>query len=150
MSSSIELNVMAGTASSADQATRLLREFFDCNQGKVVRIVVSLFSRKRSLNQNDYYWKMLSDHVLPVYREAGADWDAMDIHECIMGELGYVEILFDPKGKPYRKRKESKKFTTMEMEDYLSRFRAYCSTNLGVFVPLPNEQDIHLYNLRGQ
>lgn len=117
--------------------------------GKKITIAISEWKKARSAKQNKYMFGIIGKYLLPVYRESGSDWDTFDIHECIMSELGYTDIIFDPKGKPHRKRKHSSDFNIMDMEEYLSRFRAYCSANLGIFIPLPNEQEIELYNLQG-
>lgn len=117
--------------------------------GKKIVVKIKEWRKPRSAKQNKYMFGIIGKYLVPVYREGGNDWDAFDIHECIMAELGYTTVVFDPKGRPYRKRMHSSDFNTMNMEEYLSRFRAYCSANLGVFIPLPNEQEIKLYNLKG-
>lgn len=117
--------------------------------GKKIVVKIKEWRKPRSAKQNKYMFGIIGKYLLPVYRENGNDWDVFDIHESIMAELGYTTVIFDPKGKPHRKRMHSSDFNTLDMEEYLSRFRAYCSSNLGVFIPLPNEQEIELYNLKG-
>lgn len=124
-------------------------EFVKQFSGKKITIKIREYRKPRSAKQNKYMFGIIGKHLVPVYRENGNDWDEFDIHETIMSELGYTKVIFDPKGKPYRKRMHSSDFNTLNMEEYLSRFRAYCSNNLGVFIPLPNEQEIQLYQMRG-
>lgn len=124
-------------------------DFINQFDGKKIVVKVKEWRKPRSAKQNQYMFGIISKYLVPVYRESGNDWDEFDVHESIMAELGYTTVIFDPKGKPHRKRMHSSDFNTMNMEEYLSRFRAYCSSNLGVFIPLPNEQEIELYNLKG-
>lgn len=124
-------------------------EFVKQFSGKKITIKIKEYSKPRSAKQNKYMFGIIGKYLVPVFRQEGNDWDEFDIHEHIMAELGYTQVIFDPKGRPHRKRMHSSDFNTLDMEEYLSRFRAYCSNNLGVFIPMPNEQEIELYNLRG-
>lgn len=124
-------------------------EFVKIFSGKKITVKIREYRKIRSAKQNAYMFGIINKYLLPLYRESGIDWDVFDIHECIMSELGYTELIFSPNGKPHLKRKHSSHFNTMDMEEYLSRFRAYCSTSLGIFIPMPNEQEIELYNLQG-
>lgn len=105
--------------------------------GKRVQIIVNEHKGIRTKNQNSYYWKVLNDLVVPVYRETGHDWDADDVHEVIVAELGYTDVYFTPQGKPYTKRQSTRKFDSAKFSDFYTRFVTYCAQNLGIYIPDP-------------
>lgn len=113
--------------------------FLRMMEGRKLKISITEYKGKRSLNQNAYYFGMIGKYLVPIFNESGNAWDEFDIHTHLMGELGYVEVLYAPTGKPYAKRLHSSEFDKGEWELYMEKFRAYCATNLGIGIPLPNE-----------
>ena len=107
--------------------------------GKLVDITIEPHKKKRSLNQNAYWFGILDKYAVPVFREYGDNWSSFSIHEYVMNELGYQEVLSDKKGRLFVTRKHSSKFTTKDWEEFMERARAYLASEHGVFIPLPGE-----------
>lgn len=108
--------------------------------GKKVRITIAAYTKKRSKNQNDYWFAALDKYVVPKFREYGDNWSSWSVHEYVMNELGYQEVLTDPKGRLYVTRKHSKAFNTVQWEEFMERARAYLAQEHGILVKLPNEE----------
>lgn len=111
-------------------------------EGKRINISIAESQRKRTLRQNRYWFGILRKHVVPVFRDYGDNWDEFSVHEYVMKQLGYQEILTDHKGNDFVSRTSSSKFTTKQWEDYMQRARAYLATEHGIGLPLPNEVEI--------
>lgn len=107
--------------------------------GELVTIIIKPFEKKRSLQQNSYWFAMLDKYVVPVFREAGSNWSDFDIHEEIMKELGYEKAMVKPNGEIVAKRIHSKTFDTKQWEEFMERGRAHLATEYHIFLPLPNE-----------
>lgn len=107
--------------------------------GQLVDITVEKHKSKRSLNQNAYWFGMLEKYAVPVFREYGDNWSSFSIHEYIMNELGYQEVLADKKGRLFVTRKHSSAMKTGEFEEFLERARSYLATEHGIGIPLPRE-----------
>lgn len=108
-------------------------------EGKMVNITIEGAKKKRSLNQNAYWFGMLEKYAVPVFRGYGDSWSSFSIHEYVMNELGYHEVHTDKKGRLFATRKHSSDMKTAEFEEFLERARAYLATEHGVGIPLPNE-----------
>lgn len=116
-----------------------VRSFLRHCEGKQARIILGWELKKRSLDQNAYWFGVLDKHVVPVFRDYGDSWTAFKVHEYIMEELGYKEVLLDPQGKPFASRIHSSGFSTKQWEEFMERARALLATDHGIYVPLPNE-----------
>jgi hypothetical protein len=97
------------------------------HEGKRVAVTVKRETKKRSLNQNDYYWVV----VIELIRES-LGYTAQEMHEALKWQLLRVV-----KGK-YETVKSTSDLTTIEMEEYLEGCRRIGS-ECGIYVPLPNE-----------
>lgn len=85
--------------------------------------------KKRSNKQSAYYWgtciEILADFL---------GYTANEMHDAARWEL--LRVRRD--GKPDTVRSTSD-LSTVEMEDYLSRYRQWASVYHGCYIPLPNE-----------
>ena len=105
-----------------------------------IEVIVREYKKTRSTSQNSYWFAMLDKYVVPVFREGGDNWSSFSVHEYIMNELGYQEVLCDPKGKLFVCRKHSKEFNTVVWEDFMGRGREFLIRVHGIALPLPNEE----------
>ena len=96
--------------------------------GKDVEISIKSLSRKRSLNQNDYYWGVVIPYLLSVIQT-----DKDSLHHYIK-----TEFLADY-STPIPTVKSTTDLTTVEMEEFLTRVRNWASSEYGLYIPLPNE-----------
>ena len=109
-----------------DYAKRLLSEI-----KKPIQIIVVRKKKQRSLNQNAYYWltmKLIGEDLGYFAEEMHTVFAIMFLKKII--NLGTHSI------ESYR---STTKLTTVEFEEYLQNIRIFASSELGIFVPLPNE-----------
>jgi hypothetical protein len=109
-------------------------------EGKKAAITIAQARKRRSLNQNAYWFGMLNKYAVPVFRDYGDNWDEFSVHEYVMGELGYVETLVKPGGALFKVRKSSRNFSTKEWEEFMERARAFLLVEHGISLPFPNER----------
>lgn len=103
-------------------------------------IKIEKAKRKRSLNQNAYYWGVVLPAVVDIFLEYGDSITPEEAHEFCKQEIGCLQrVMINPSsGMLVKINCESKKLNTAEFEDYLEKCRAWCASN-GVVVSLPNE-----------
>ena len=97
--------------------------------------------RNRSTVQNAYYWFLLT----MLEQETGNDKDSFHAYfkykylreECIIYAIGGNKAVTDE----FETDKSTTKLTTIEFEDYLEKIRVFASSELGIFLPKPNETD---------
>ena len=99
-------------------------------EGKKCQVVIS--NIRRSIKQNSYLWAV--------------------VYEMIRSECGYLTtetvhfemqmlfwFMFGKTGEKIPKGTSNEEMTTSEMENYLSKIRAWASDFLNLYIPLPNE-----------
>lgn len=95
--------------------------------------------RKRSLQQNRYYWgvvcNLVSDHTGYAPEES---------HQ-IMAEMF---LSYENKGKAFTK--STTKLKTVEFEEYMEKCRRWAAMELQVYIPLPNEPGNFFYEPCGK
>jgi hypothetical protein len=95
--------------------------------------------RKRSLNQNAYYWGVVIPPILALLREHGNYVDAEDVHEFLKLRVGKLSrMIVTPDGEVQKSLGSTAKLSKMEFEAYLERVRAWAA-EFGVAIALPNE-----------
>jgi len=93
-------------------------------------------TKNRSNPENRYYWGVI---VELLSQELG--YEREEMHEILKAiflkektflktKAGVEEVAFA---------RSTSELNTAEFEDYLRRIRVFASTELGIFVPLPNE-----------
>jgi hypothetical protein len=108
--------------------------------GKRLILALREQKRRRSLNQNAYYWGVVLPPILQMFREAGNGVDAEDVHTYLKEHVGKLKQVFVTKdGEVLTGAGSTAKLSTQEMEVYLDRVRAWAA-EYGVAIPLPNEQ----------
>jgi hypothetical protein len=106
------------------------------------RLVLTLKEqkRRRSLNQNAYLWGVVYPPIVAMFRDAGNSVDADDVHSYLKEHVGKLKQVFvTADGEVLTGSGSTAKLSTMEMEGYLERVRAWAAEH-GVAVPLPNEE----------
>jgi len=81
--------------------------------------------------QNRYYWLILT--IL----EADTGQSKEDFH--IYFRSKYLFATKEINGEMIEYTRSTTELSTLEMEDYLSKIRMFGSSELGCFLPLPNE-----------
>jgi hypothetical protein len=114
---------------------RVIKLIGALNLDKLWQITIEPYRKKRSLSQNALMWKWIEEVVQHVYQHTGQDKD--DIHEFFKARFlspRWVKIA-DWRIRYYTTRK----MTTAEMSTYMDAIYAFCTSELGLFLPLPEE-----------
>jgi len=107
--------------------------------GKIIKITIEESKKKRSLNQNAYYFGVVVQAVLQMFIEAGNDVDDEEVHLFLKREVGKLtKIITDKQGNKSTILQSTARLSTIEFEQYLERIRAWAA-GLGVVIPLPRE-----------
>lgn len=104
-------------------------------EGKEACVVVKPLSEKqnRSLKQNAYYHGV----VLKILSEE-LGYTGLEIHEVLKHQFLPTHDFFF-KGEQYMIAPSTTDLNTAEFEEYLSHIRTWASSELGIFIPEPNE-----------
>lgn len=107
--------------------------------GKFAKITIEERKKKRSLNQNNFYWGCVVPAIVNMFNEAGNNVDSDQAHEFLKAEVGKLnQKIIMPDGEIMTVSGSTASLTTMEFEDYLTKCRAWAAT-WDVIIALPNE-----------
>lgn len=120
---------------AAKQLSDALRSF----PGKKVTVTVKPYQKRRSGNQNRYYFGVVIPLVTQFFRDAGNMVDAEDVHNYLKLRVGKLaQIMVTPDGEVTKTLGSTAKLSTAEFEAYMLRIRAW-GAEYGLIVPEPNE-----------
>lgn len=96
--------------------------------------------KRRSLNQNNYYWGVL----IPLSQQAiktewGEFWSKEKTHEFYKLHFNFVERINQDTGEIIKVSKSTTENTTSHQEDYHTQIRQFLKEWFNVDCPLPNE-----------
>ncbi len=97
-------------------------------EDKEVAVTVSRWTKQRTDNQNKYYWGV----VLKIIGDEIGD-ESESVHRSLA-----VLFLTDRTNK-LPKVKSTTHLDTAEFEEYLIKVRQWASSEMGIYIPLPNE-----------
>mgnify|MGYP001564356341 FL=1 len=122
-------------------------KFLSENNGQEIEFFARLYKKQRTLNQNDYYWKLLDI----ISDSTGEATEALEAQIFTKEQLDRIyESLFSPKevlkyrGKTIITSKHCRELSTKEFSPYLERVFAEAG-ELGIV--LPDKDATHLLNL---
>jgi hypothetical protein len=102
--------------------------------GKAVVLTLGKRTKRRSDEENRYYWGVV---VKIIGDELGYDQDEM--HAAL--KFKFLRREAEPDGlRVLDTVRSTAKLTTVEFEDYLDRIRMWAVSEMGIVVPLPNEE----------
>jgi hypothetical protein len=113
-------------------------------EGKEVIIILDKPKKKRSNNQNAYYWSVL----VPITQKAISDtwgevWSIHKTHEYLKENFCFREKVNEDTGQVIKVPKSTTENTTTEMEVYHLEIRKHLLEWFGIDAPEPN-QDLKL------
>ena len=92
-------------------------------------------TKRRTLSQNSLMFMWIDRVVAHVHEHTGHDKD--EIHEWFKCKFAPVRIVdIGGEAKEYR---STKNYTTAEMTDYMNKIYAWATTELGLFLPVPED-----------
>lgn len=107
--------------------------------GKPFVLTLKEQKRKRSLNQNNYYFGVVVPAVTGMFREHGNYYDEHDVHEFLKLRVGKLaQNMLMPDGEVVKSLGSTAKLTTQEFEVYMEKIRAWAA-EYGLAIPLPRE-----------
>lgn len=126
---------------------RMRRELSGAFRGHRIEVRVRRLRKRRSGEQNRYYWGALIPAVLRAFIDAGNDLQEANpehrelIHEFLKGKFLDNGLEFhDADGTLHKGPPSTTRLTTVEQEEYHDRIRQFAAEYLNTSIPLPNEQ----------
>ncbi len=127
--------IKKGWPNFPDDIIDIMGPYFAAMEGKTITMCVKLLDKKRSLNQNAYYWgvviKLIADHS--GYRgrkeilEVADEMRKKFLKVVLFGEAFVLS---------------STALNTVQFEEYQSKIRQWASIALDLYIPEPNECEI--------
>lgn len=109
--------------------------------GRNVVVTVDIESKKRSVQENRYYYGVVVALVQEaLLNEWGESLTKEETHELLKQQCNWKELVNDSTGESLKVPQSTTDLTTVEFEDYLERCRRFAFEYLNVSIPLPNEQ----------
>jgi hypothetical protein len=110
-------------------------------EGKDIIITIETKRKKRSQNQNAYYWGcVVSEFRLGALEMWGEHIDSEQAHEYLKYHCNYKELINENTGEIVKLPQSTTTHTTLQFEEYLERCRKLIYEMFGRIVLLPNEQ----------
>lgn len=119
----------------------LLSSHLRSYEGMEVQLALSKRRRRRSNDQNAYYWGAVVAMAREGINEAWGEHVSLEeTHHILKFQCNYAERVNEATGEIIRIPKTTTELSTAEFEEYLERCRRFAQEWLQVSIPLPNEQ----------
>jgi len=97
-------------------------------------------SKKRSLDQNAYYWGVVVPIVKQGLNDVGYRMTTETTHDYLKTNFNIIEIANEINGEIISFIGSTTEMTTSQMMDYFAKITQWSAEYLGVQIPEPNEQ----------
>lgn len=109
-------------------------------EGKDVLITFEKPKKKRSNNQNSYYWGI----IVPITKQAiksewGEIWNSQKVHDFYKMQFNTIEIVNHKTGEVINVPKSTTENTTTDQEEFHFEIREFLKEWFNIECPLPNE-----------
>lgn len=125
---------------------KMRRELAAGLSGKRIRVVVSQERKRRSLDQNNYYWGCIVPAFLSAFREWSPDtgWNAEMIHEVLKARFlplirEWGQTIVPETGEVIDEPLTTQKLTTSEFSHYKELIQQW-GAEMGIIIADPGEQ----------
>lgn len=99
------------------------------------KVTIERESKRRTLSQNALMWMWLDRVAAHVMEHTGHDKD--EIHEFFKHKFLPIRyVVIGGQSLPYR---STKNLTTAEQSAYMDKIYAFCTSDLGLFLPVPED-----------
>lgn len=109
-------------------------------KGKDITITIERKHKKRSGNQNRYYWGAVIPIVKQGLYDAGIILSSIETHELLKENCNKTEIVNERTGVVIERSGSTAALTPSEFMDYMTRVKYFCLEFLNVTIPEPQEQ----------
>jgi len=118
----------------------IVLEAINSFEGKEVLISFDKVGKKRSSNQNAYYWGVL----IPLMSLGAKDywgeiWTQKKAHEHLKNKFVFTESVNIKTGEITQTPKSTTELTTTDWEIFTTKIRIYLLNDFDIDAPLPNE-----------
>lgn len=111
-----------------------------CFKGKDVIITVENKTKRRSLEQNKYYWGVIIPLVKQGLLDNGYRVTTESTHEYLKSNFSIIELVNEHNGEILKSIGNTSNMTTVEMMDYFAKIMQWSAEYLNVIIPEPNQQ----------
>jgi hypothetical protein len=101
-------------------------------EGKKVQVTINRVAKKRSKNENSYYWGVV---IAKLVKEFGDTPD--EVHKGLKEKFLRKEAKI--LGEEVTITESTTELSTVEFEEYLSQIRMWASLEWNIVIPLPHE-----------
>lgn len=120
-----------------------LGRWINAHRGHQIVLTLKLKGKKRSTEQNAYYWGVVVDMVMRRFNQLGNDFNADETHDFLKGRFNIKEIEAVP-DHFIEIPLSTARLDTKEFMEYLAKIQQFGSEFLGIYIPDPNEQmEVH-------
>jgi hypothetical protein len=118
----------------------IVLEAINSFEGKDLLITFEKVGKKRSNNQNAYYWGVLIPVLQSCIKNSwGEIWSKEKTHDFCKMQFNFIEKINESTGEILRVPKSTTENTTTAQEELHIEIRNFISEWFDVNVPLPNE-----------
>lgn len=100
------------------------------------KVTIERETNRRTLSQNALMWAWIDDVVEHVIEHTGHDKD--EIHDFFKAKFLPTRLI-RIENEIQRATGSTKSLTTKEMTDYMNKIYAWATTELGLFLPVPED-----------
>lgn len=129
------IHIKEGKITNIKAVSNFFRELKD---GKYILEAKSY--SKRSLNQNNYYWLMMTEYILPGLRNLG--WEHIrtkdDASDYCKKRFLTVSEVNKNTGEMIDRIRGTSELSKAETSEYWERIWQFASEDLGIYIPPPN------------
>jgi hypothetical protein len=137
----IRATLTGGFLQYDERNSQLLACEYQRLEGCQVVITLDKERKTRSINQNAYLWGVI---IATLNKELGYNDNDSNIHEYLKSKFLSKEIQspINP-SESLTIIRSTNDLNTIEMEEYLTAIRSWASSELNIYLPLPNEVEIN-------
>jgi hypothetical protein len=107
--------------------------------GKMVRVEISLYRKRRSDGQNKYYWGVIVPVVTRMLRDFGNEVNEYDTHDYLKTRVMKLgRMMIGPGGEPERVLGSTSEVPLEEWGEKMEMIRSWAASH-GTQIPLPGE-----------
>lgn len=123
-----------------DKDARRIGEAIRKLDGKRIVVSIEEVKKRRSGQQNRYYWGAVVKLITDAFRDAGNMVNAEEVHDFLKAEVGKLtQVLVSNDGEVFRGPGSTAKLTTTEFSNYIEAVRAWAAEVLDLKIPSPDE-----------
>lgn len=104
-----------------------------------VSLTIEVKKKKRSTEQNAYYWGVVVPLVRDGLNDLGNEFSLEQTHEFLKKEFNYKEIVNHNTGEIKTIPESTTDLSTFEFNEYKEKIQRFAVEFLGIQVPDPNE-----------